>query len=84
VGDLSAIPLEMVGKTLPPHEYAVFRSKEASYADIDPVVEQMWSYAMEWVADNKVKQNRYYDFERYTEDANGELSYLEIWIPILR
>ena len=82
VEHLDDIPLEMVGKTIPAAEYAVFRSKDASYSDIDPVVEQMWSFAREWISDNKVTQNRFYDFERYTEDEAGNLKHLEIWIPI--
>lgn len=82
VDSLASIPLPMVGKTLPAHEYAVFRSKEASYMDIDPVVSQMWAYAREWIAENKVEQSRYFDFERYTEDGAGQLKYLEIWIPL--
>ncbi len=84
VGDLRSIPLHMVGKTIPAREYAVFRSKDASYDDIDPVVGEMWSYARSWIADNKVKQDRYYDFECYTEDEAGKLKYLEIFIPIAR
>jgi AraC family transcriptional regulator len=84
VNDLHNIPLDMVGKTIPAHEYAVFRSKDASYDNIDPVVEEMWSYAQKWIYDNKVKQNRFFDFECYTEDEKGNLRYLEIYIPIIR
>ena len=61
----------MVGKTIPADQYAVFRSKGASYDDIDPVIEELWAYARTWISENKVKQNRYFDFEYYTEDENG-------------
>ena len=84
VNDLHNIPLDMVGKTIPAHEYAVFQSKDANYDDIDPVVEEMWSYAQKWISENKVKQNRYFDFECYTEDKKDNLRYLEIYIPIIR
>jgi AraC family transcriptional regulator len=84
VEDLADIPLDMAGKTLPAHEYAVFRSKDASYDDIDAVVDEMWAYSSDWIAENNVKQNRHFDYERYTEDEEGNLKYLEIYVPIIR
>jgi AraC family transcriptional regulator len=83
VDGLQKIPLDMAGKTIPAHEYAVFRSKSASYDDIDPVIDEMWSYAHKWISENKVRQNRYFDFECYNEDEKGNLRYLEIYIPII-
>jgi len=74
----------MTGKTLPRHEYAVFRSKEASYDDIDQVITELWAYSRKWVSDNKIKQNRFFDFECYTEDNAGNLRFPEIYIPVIR
>ncbi len=80
---LDIAPLDLAGKTLPEHEYAVFRSKNATYDDIDSVVSEMWAYSRDWITENKLKQNRYFDFECYAEDSAGNLKYLEIFIPII-
>ncbi len=55
VSSIGDIPLEMVAKKIPSHDYAVFKSKEASYDNIDQVVQELWSYAYEWVEKKKVK-----------------------------
>jgi predicted transcriptional regulator YdeE len=83
VPDINEIPLEMAAKKIPSHDYAVFRSREASYDSIDPVVQELWSYAYEWVSRNKVKTNRFYDFECYTEDMEGNLRFMEVYIPVI-
>lgn len=81
VADLSQIPADMVGKTIPANKYAVFTSK----GTVKELSENFQYIYHEWLPKAKYEIAGSYDFELYdkrfkgAEDPNSEI---DIYIPI--
>jgi AraC family transcriptional regulator len=85
VSSLDVIPMEMVGKTLPGSEYAVFRHKGRLVGESN-TIKDTYAYAYgTWLPNSGYENPPGYDFELYGERFRGNQdpeSELEVWIPI--
>ena len=80
VADLHSniIPMQMAGKTVPAHEYAVFRHQGGP----SRLGETYQFIEGEWLPKQKFKRNDAFDFELYREIDGAQ--HLDIYLPILR
>jgi AraC family transcriptional regulator len=87
VSSLEEIPLELVGKTLPASEYAVFTHKGKIVGKTNPI-RDTYAYAYgTWLPSSQYVNPYAYDFEYYNERFAGNEnpdSELDIYIPIKR
>jgi len=83
VTSLEAIPVQLVGKVLPAHQYAVFTHHGA----LPGKLHATFQYAYQtWLPQSSYVQAAPYDFERYDArflGADNEQSVMEVWIPII-
>jgi AraC family transcriptional regulator len=87
VSSLEEIPIELVGKTLPASEYAVFTHK-GSFVGKTNTVRDTYAYAYgTWLPTSPYTNPYAYDFEFYDERFKGNTnpdSEIDICIPIKR
>jgi AraC family transcriptional regulator len=87
VSSLEEIPLELVGKTLPASEYAVFTHKGQIFGKTN-TIRDTYAYAYgTWLPSSPYVNPYPYDFEYYSERFTGNEnpdSELDIYIPIKR
>jgi len=85
VAKLENIPMEMVGKTLPASDYAVFTHSGALVGE-SKTIKDTYGYAYgTWLPQSGYENPFGFDFEFYGERFHGNqdpTSEIEVWIPI--
>lgn len=79
VKDLSCVPVEYVGKTVPAAEYAVFTHK-GSPESLGTTYEYIYGT---WFPRKEYQKDERFDFELYEQDDSGN-SVIRLFIPVIR
>ena len=72
------VPMNMVAKTIPNHEFAVFQHQ----GEIEKLGETYQYIMGEWLPKQSFQRNHEFDFEAYSSIDGKDI--LEIYIPIMR
>jgi len=81
VKDLASIPITMVGKSIPEHQYAVFSCK-GGVSEIGKTFRFAYD---EWLPDSSYIMADHFDFELYDKrfkGANNPETVIDLYIPI--